>query len=196
MENITNEQTIEILGLASVPNACFSQLLIDQLKEGLCKGSVNAGAVANTIKAIQNNSLKKVRQFRGEVLKGFHYAHWIEARNIAKNISNHWEMNSPQSTKLEDQIAKSLKEVGLKEGEQLTEKAVRQLAHDVVHQGYFERRRKGQETGEWIIFAKDNDKNIFLSLARHKEDDLDIYSRMEKNCVEYPQLFQKRGPQV
>jgi hypothetical protein len=62
------------------------------------------------------------------------------------------------------------------------------IAHD-VGQIYADRARAQDLTGEWIVFAKHEDKNYYLCLAVHDEGDDHIFARIRDGCVsEFPFL--------
>jgi hypothetical protein len=192
--NFTEKQTIEILGIAGIPNAVFSKLFIGQLKNAITSGSFNAGAVIDVIKNIQSGTLKNkkgVRDFKGNILKGFSYAHWFEASFIPKNLQDHWKTESPSSKKMFNAISNSIKKSGVKKGENITRESVSQISKDIVD-GIFQRSKQGQLTGEWIIFHKKEMLNTYLTIATHHELDETIYLRMVGKCgLEFPELFPK-----
>ena len=194
MINLTIEQTLEILGLGSIRNAVFSSLIIKQLQTGLSTGRFDAGAVVDVIKQIQTGKLKSkkgIRQFKGNILKGFSYAHWFEARFIAQNLLNYWEMSSGRSRKFENMLNESFEAAGVKEGDLITKEAISRLTHNMI-EGFFEKSKENALTGEWIIFYQADDKNIYLTVAEHGEKDEDIYVRMALGCEnDYPYLFPK-----
>jgi hypothetical protein len=70
----------------------------------------------------------------------------------------------------------------------------RRIADAAVTNTYAERSREQRLTGEWIIFAKYEDENYYLCLARHDEDGGDILERIKRGCAdEFPFLrFQLR----
>lgn len=192
------EQTREWLGLDSIPNATFSNLILSQFQYGLCERAFHVGAVVDVIKKIQNGTLtskKGVRHFKHEPLKGFSYAHWFEARFMLTNLMNHWKIRSKTSDKLLNQIGDSFKSSGLSIGDLIDQKAISQLGYDVIVGGYEDRARNGELTGEWIIFYIDERKTIFLGLAQHRSDrngDRELYLKMACACVdEFPELFPK-----
>ena len=39
---------------------------------------------------------------------------------------------------------------------------------------------EGAVTGEWIIFRRENEINTYLCLAKHNDDDVQIYGRIKK----------------
>ena len=192
------EQTREWLGLDSIPNATFSNLILSQFQYGLCERAFHVGAVVDVLKKIQNGTLtskKGVRQFKHEPLKGFSYAHWFEARFMVTNLMNHWKIESPKSDKLLNQIGDSFKSTGLEIGDLIDQKAISQLSHDLIVGGYEDRARNGELTGEWIIFYIDERKTIFLGLAQHRSDqngDRELYLKMAHACGdEFSEIFPK-----
>jgi len=62
------------------------------------------------------------------------------------------------------------------------------IARDVT-QLYADRARAQELSGEWIVFAKHEGKNYYLTLAAHYEGDDQIFARIRDGCVgEFPFL--------
>jgi hypothetical protein len=59
--------------------------------------------------------------------------------------------------------------------------------------GYRERSQSGEITGEWIIFARQNDVNYYLTLGSHTEGDEAIRQRVLDCCAEFPNLLICQG---
>jgi hypothetical protein len=51
------------------------------------------------------------------------------------------------------------------------EQAARDLSKGFVQGGYMELGSEGRLTGEWVVFAKQDDANHYLTLGIHTEDD-------------------------
>lgn len=65
----------------------------------------------------------------------------------------------------------------------LNEKEINHIVHEVVN-SHFERRLRDKElTGHWIIYAKYNDKNYYLCLGKHTDDEKLIRKNIDKLCV-------------
>lgn len=192
--NFTIHQTAEILGIPQIQNAKFSNLIMSQLQYGLNTGQIDSQKVVDQIHRIQNNTIpraKGVRQFKGDILSGFHYCHWFETRFMGQNLLNHWKLQAAKSEKFETMFKDACRQVGVNEGDYISEQAIAVMSHNFVN-GFFERSESGKLTGEWIIFAKDNDLNVYLTLAGHKEEDHDIFLRMATACrADSPELFPK-----
>jgi hypothetical protein len=56
-----------------------------------------------------------------------------------------------------------------------------------VMKGYSDRARNSKLTGEWIIFAKHDDRNYYLTLGVHG-DDAAIWDRCRSCADEFPEL--------
>jgi hypothetical protein len=70
----------------------------------------------------------------------------------------------------------------------LPQKVAAAVAND-VGQIYAKRSRAQKLTGEWIVFAKHEGKNYYLTLAAHGEGDDHIFARIRDGCVsEFPFL--------
>lgn len=55
---------------------------------------------------------------------------------------------------------------------------------------YADRARRQKLTGEWLVFAKHEGKNYYLSLATHHEEEDEVCERIKLGCLnEFPFLF-------
>jgi hypothetical protein len=68
------------------------------------------------------------------------------------------------------------------------EQAARDLSKGFVQGGYMERGSEGRLTGEWVVFAKQDDVNYYLTLGIHTEDDEAIWCRCKACAAEFPGL--------
>lgn len=65
----------------------------------------------------------------------------------------------------------------------ITEEMVKELAHRVTFEPIEERIREGRLTGEWIVFAKHEGLNYYLSLSTHKTDDETLIRNIREICL-------------
>jgi len=133
--------------------------------------------VARQIEALENpktlSGTKPPTQFLNPPLRGLWHKHFFDAHFIPHNLRNHWSGNRLQ--KLVEEVCGPKKSGPTKE-------MVNELVHRLVHGAMEDRNSAEKLTGEWIIFAKHNDQNYYLCLARHDEGDEAIYSRIEQLC--------------
>jgi hypothetical protein len=189
MNDFTIHQTFEILGLHRIQNVKFSNLFVTQLQLGLNRGTVDSQKVVDQIQKIQNEALtavKGVRQFEKEIVSGFFYSHWFETRFMGLNFINHWKLRSRKSPELKAMIMDTCNKFPALENDRLSKwNLAGEIARNFVN-GFHERSKNGKLTGEWIIFAKENGLNVYLTLASHNEDDIDIFLRMAQFTHSYP----------
>lgn len=143
---------------------------------------INPLQVMDEVKSLENSDsrsrTKPETQFRKPPLKGLWHKHYPSARFIAQNIKNHLSGN-----KLTELVKQTL------EGKDTYDDALQiayELSHKVVSQSYDERAQSGKLTGEWIIFAKHNNENYYLSMATHDMGDELAHERIKTIC--YPQF--------
>ena len=123
-------------------------------------------------------------------LKGLWHKHWFQAGFLATNLLNETEKHGDMF------IRKPLNAAFGRDrwiGEPMTEQRAGQLAHTVVESALSYRsgtaaRKQSRMTGEWIVFAKASGRNIYLTLAGHKETNEAILSRCSAALHEFPEL--------
>ena len=64
----------------------------------------------------------------------------------------------------------------------IDESFVNYLAHHVVFVSYEMKSSSNTLTGEWLVFHKHEGVNYYLTLAFHRENDENIYSRVVATC--------------
>ncbi|PKV10806.1 hypothetical protein CVO74_19550 [Xanthomonas prunicola] len=71
----------------------------------------------------------------------------------------------------------------------VTEADIEEFAHDIVVFNFERLRVDSSLTGEWLIFAKYNEENYYLSLGKHDTGDELIRSQIDVFCLcEFPFL--------
>jgi hypothetical protein len=116
--------------------------------------------------------------------------HWFQASFLVTNLLNETEKRG------EMLIRKHLNAVFGRDGwvgELMTEKLAGELAHAMVdgalsHRSGRVARKQSRLTGEWIVFAKANGRNIYLTLAGHDETNEAVFSRCSSAPKEFPEL--------
>lgn len=124
---------------------------------------------------------KKEEEFKREYLRGLWHKHFFSDRFIYRNIINYWEMEKKNSRKLDrmvDEVIKSSK----------PEDIDYWISHKLVDEPFKNKILNGACTGEWIVFAKNNETNYYLTLGKHGNDQ-NIYELIKCYCfTEYPFL--------
>jgi hypothetical protein len=116
--------------------------------------------------------------------------HWFQASFLATNLLNETEKHGQMF------IRKHLNAAFGRDrwvGELMTEKLAGQVAHAAVdgalsHRSGLSARKQSRMTGEWIVFAKANGRNIYLTLAAHDEANEAVLSRCLPALQEFPEL--------
>lgn len=118
---------------------------------------------------LRRSNTKEAKEFLHAPLKGFWHKHFMQASFMAENMFQ--EMNKRGA------IEKALSPfMG-----QFVDDVAGQIAHVMTIDAYVKRASSGRLTGEWIVFEKDGDKNNYLTLANHKEDNAVIRARIDAN---------------
>jgi len=123
-------------------------------------------------------------------LKGLWHKHWFQASFLGTNLLNETDKHGEMF------IRKHLNaEFGRDRwiGEPITEELLGKLLHAMVdgalsHRSGRVARKQSRLTGEWIVFAKANSRNIYLTLAGHDEADEAVLSRCSLAPEEFPEL--------
>jgi hypothetical protein len=76
--------------------------------------------------------------------------------------------------------------VGEQAGKDLKQ-AVGEFSKGYVHDGYLERGAEGELTGEWVVFAKQDGANYYLTLGTHGDDEA-IWRRCKTCAIEFHAL--------
>jgi hypothetical protein len=164
----------------------YSSLLVTELMQCVEGSSANIFPILNEIGGLegaphtQPRRTKAAAQFERPPLSGLWHKHYPQAGNIPENVILHWKpkMNSKI---LEDHFQAIMQDQDMP----LEEKSAA-LSRAVVD-GYWERGESQKITGEWIVYARHQDVNCYLTLGMHGEDDA-IRKRVLSCCNEFPHL--------
>jgi hypothetical protein len=119
--------------------------------------------------------------FKRPPLLPFWHKHFFTARNLARNIGDRWDIfGRRKSTDLEDMISNVAKMSGSN-----LEKWQQEVAQRFVD-GIFDRANNRGLTGDWIIFARQYEKNYYLDVATHEQGRSDsahvLAKRLREMC--------------
>src|SRR3546814_12890254 len=90
------------------------------------------------------------------------HKHFFSAQFVPQNIATH--MHKKKVAETVNRIMDPAK------SPVVTKELIRELADAVTHDALKERVSQGKLTGEWIVFAKHNNQNFYLTLAAHPSD--------------------------
>jgi hypothetical protein len=151
----------------------YSTLLASELDSHIRNRILNSHLITDEIAALEGgprrSQTKRPAPLRGRWLKGLQHKHFFQPRYIAKNLENHWT---------EEHLKEALSE----------QVPIAQAMHHLVIGGHAARAGAAKLTGEWIVFAKQDGINFYLTLAHHKEDSEAIWRRCKACAPEFPQL--------
>jgi len=168
----------ESIGMDCCIEGRYSSLFAFDLFRDKEKRKINPLQVMDEVRSLENadelSQTKQAIRFKNLPLRGLWHKHYFTARFMVKNIENSFSGN--KLTELIDQtLVRENVDCGVYQ-------RVYELSDKIVRQSYEEKARLKRLTGEWIIFAKYNDENYYLSMGVHKMDDKLIYERIKENC--------------
>ncbi|CAN7319213.1 hypothetical protein LJR235_001644 [Pararhizobium sp. LjRoot235] len=149
--------------------------------------NLNCVAVMRAIRDLEadepHSGVRAATQFEKPPLKGLWHKHHYSAQSLATNVINGLGKNG--LAKLASEIIDSAPNTVI------TEQMCNELACRAVFETLAQRSSGGKLTGEWLIFAKSEGVNRYLSLGFHAPRDQDqvLYDRIMKHCVDdFPDL--------
>ena len=117
---------------------------------------------------------KPASMFTRKPLKGLWHKHFFSAHFVPHNISN--ALKGGVLEKLVNEVLDPSK------SPIITKEMIGELSHRVVHEPIEDRANDNKLTGEWIVFAKHDQKNYYLCLNTHNAGDQMIFDRINSNC--------------
>ena len=123
-------------------------------------------------------STKPAARFKRAPLRGLWHKHYTSSRSIVKNLINHWT-----DEKLET-LASGVSQPRPDDLDALAGF----ISHRLVIDGYRDRSEAQQLTGEWIVFAKQDGRNYYLTLGTHTEAEDAIVARCAAALAEFPEV--------
>lgn len=172
------EELEEWLSLQMVSGK-YSAGLVDELTTHYVNRTLHVHMVLDEIAALEGrpgakpSNTKSEALFQRRILKGLWHKHFMQPGYIGQNLQNHWT---------DERLEQLLRDV-----------PTSRIPYDLVLRGYTERAGNGAPdappalTGEWIVFAKHDDLNYYLTLGVHG-DDRRIWSRCRACAAEFPEL--------
>lgn len=181
-----------LIGLEQIAPGHYSSLLIANLLGGALSGWQNPASIVREIELLELGELgqfKKPIQNRHPPLKGLWHKHYMQdgLASFAINVQKGLKAYGMPFFEQKVQEAKEARELRY-----LTPEDVPALVNDIVS-GNRQRLADQQAlSGEWIIFAKHEGRNYYLTIARH---DIATHERVREQidqvcCVEFPFLAQ------
>lgn len=146
--------------------------------------------IIDEIKALEQGQVhytKPPSEFLHLPLKGLWHKHFFGADVgiIAKNIQN--QLPETKMRNLIEEVFDPNK------SSVITQEMISELAHRVVSES-IEKRSNNKLTGEWIVFAKENQQNFYLCIASHDTGDTQIFDRIKACCLSEFQFLNKYIP--
>lgn len=156
----------------------ISSLLIAQIERNQISRKLDTYQIMAEVKYLENlinhSETVKEEKFKHLPLRGLYKKHFMNARYLINNINAYYGTKFNGNSRLDECIQSMFDETTTK---YLDESFAGKLAHQLVFKAIEERAERGL-TGEWIVFQKYRDKNYYLTLATHDEDDEEIFKRV------------------
>jgi hypothetical protein len=152
----------------------YSTLLASELDAHIRNRSLHSHLITDEIAALEGalrtsqTKKKRGKRFGGKWLKGLWHKHFFQPSYMLENLKLHWT---------EQRIKETF-------GEQMS---IDEVIHHFVG-GYAARAGLKRLTGEYFIFAKQDEIAYYLTLAKHNEDDEVVWRRCKACAAEFPQL--------
>lgn len=183
---------VKHIGLEKLAPGRYSLLLAANLYGGALSGTQNPAKIVREIELLEQDELgqlKKPIQNRHPPLKGLWHKHYMQdgipslAQNVLKGLNRY-------KIPVFQQMIEDAEKAGEERFVEVTD--IPRIVDDVVSGN---RRRLAEQqaiTGEWIMFAKHEGQNYYLTIATH---DSDTHQHVREQidqvcCVEFPFLAQ------
>jgi hypothetical protein len=168
-------------GLNQIAPNRYSALFIANLMGLEWKSGIDPHQIVDEIKALEglgpSLGTKPASMFHGQRLNGLWHKHFMPSHlNVAAtNILNH----------LDNDRGRSLVEEILDPNKSpiVTKEMIEELSHRIVWDSLTQRAEQGKLTGEWIVYAKEQDGNYYIGIWTHNAGDEKIAETIETICV-------------
>jgi hypothetical protein len=164
----------------------YSSGFVTEMMNCAENGSANIFAILQEIEALEGapsarpTRTKKAEEFVKPPLAGFGlwHKHYVSGSidSIKVNVGNHWQYNFFDCAKevMQDQAIPY-------------EKKAEAISRKIVFDGYNDRSTLQKLTGEWIVYARHQGANHYLTLGKHRDKDA-VLKHVLACCREFPYL--------
>jgi len=171
-------QFASLIGLDGIAPGRYTWFFVFQIFLHLKVHGINPAMIVEEVKALEGHPAcvrtKPASEFRKEPLKGLWHKHFFSARFIAKNIQN--QLSGGRLREIIDEV------LDPETDSSVTEQMTNELSRRVVSETFEDREAEGKLTGEWIVFAKHEGKNYYLTVSTHNAGDDMIYEQIKSIC--------------
>jgi hypothetical protein len=161
----------------------YSAGLVKEFDSHVDNGTANIFPIFAEIASLEGaesskpSQTKPAAQFSRPWLKGLWHKHYTQAHFMQKNLALHW--THKRLTDLLDSFGKRRWSM---------EQLAKELAQRIVPEGYRDRASGPGLTGEWIVYARQDDVAYYLTMGSHTENDETIWRRCQACAAEFPSL--------
>ncbi len=168
------------IGLNAIAPSRYSKLFVFKLWLYVHVEGIEIPFILEELKALEGLTNKAVAtkpaaEFTRPPLKGLWHKHFFSARFVGYNIATHM-----LGKRLEETVRRIFDPA---RSPTVTRGMIEEMAHALSHGALEERERQGKLTGEWIVFAKHQGQNYYLTLDIHPRDrsgDQKIYDEISR----------------
>lgn len=173
-------------GLGNIAPGRYSTLFVFKLWLYVHVEGIDLPFVIEELKfleGMQNQapSTKPATQFTRQPLQGLWHQHFFSARFVGHNIAMHMA---------ETRLKKTVESIfDPARSPTVTREMIEEMAHAVTLGALEERENQNKLTGEWIVFAKHQGQNYYLTLATHTTEDQQTFDEINNMAyTEFPFL--------
>jgi len=167
------------IGLDQIAPGRYSKLFVFKLILYVHFEGVEGHFILDQLRALEglpNNApaTKTATMFARDPLKGLWHQHFFSARFLAHNMLN--QIGGDKLMPIVERIFDPEK------SQTVTREMINELANVTTIDAIRQREAEGKLTGEWIVFAKHQGQNYYLTLAVHPEDkagDMALYEELK-----------------
>jgi len=175
------DEYASLYGLDSLAKDRYSTLFVINLMLLEWVNGVDPHQVIDEIKTLEGSGAslqtKQETEFKGTQLKGLWHKHFMPSLPsvMAHNIVNQLGKNGTRNL-VEEIFVPSRNSV-------VTKEMLEELSHRIVVESLEKRAEQEKLTGEWIVYAKENEGNYYLGIWRHDAGDEKIANTIKSTCL-------------
>jgi len=180
----------ELFCLDEITDGRYSISFLMDIFSAFENGGINIGAVMHELKHLEGKTpeskTKAPTEFKRTPLKGLWHKHYYDTSipGLVHNIKN--ALNNYSIPYFEEKILEA-KESG--EERFMSAEDISLIVNDVVTGNLQRRSEDNKITGEWFIYAIQDNVKYYLCLAKHDDGDDSIRKKIDSSCIyEFPFL--------
>lgn len=180
------------LGLPPLSSESYSAVFVGQLAAWNDHNPEVARRIVSEVRALEGlgnrTETKAPTRFRHLPLRGLFHKHFLTEDFVFQNVAVEWGAAHGGNAKIDALIKEVL---GKYAGDFRDPRLAAELAHRIVHEGLQSRSEQRRMTGEWIIFAQEDNKRTYLVISNHSDDPWECVAAIRRGSFpgQYDHLF-------